>query len=173
MQLFSAWADARSDRDTGRREQARRDIAAGETLFDSAPVQISNVRGLNDNAALGSPSTLTGTCTTCHDTPNTGNHSFPCRLISVRATACCRARKRMRTLPPGSPNSRCPTCPCTRSRAAPIRSIQANRNRSIRPIRQGAHHGALQRLQSRQGPHPARTGGPRALLSQRRRRRSQ
>jgi len=45
MQLFSAWADARSDRDTGRREQARRDIAAGETLFDSAPVQISNVRG--------------------------------------------------------------------------------------------------------------------------------
>lgn len=80
MQLFSAWADARSDRDTGRREQARRDIAAGETLFDSAPVQISNVRGLNDNAALGSPSTLTGTCTTCHDTPNTGNHSFPLPL---------------------------------------------------------------------------------------------
>jgi cytochrome c553 len=82
MQLFSAWADARpeADRDEWRREQARRDIAAGETLFDSAPVQISNVRGLNDNAALGSPSVLTGTCTTCHDTPNTGNHSFPLPL---------------------------------------------------------------------------------------------
>jgi hypothetical protein len=82
MKLFSAWADAAPDfyRDAQRRAQARLDIAAGETLFNSAPVHISNVRGLNDNAALGSPSTLTGTCTTCHDTPNTGNHSFPLPL---------------------------------------------------------------------------------------------
>jgi cytochrome c peroxidase len=35
---------------------------------------------LNDNATLGKPSTFTGTCTTCHDTPNTGNHSFPLPL---------------------------------------------------------------------------------------------
>ena len=82
MKLFSAWAAADPDfyQDAQRRAQARLDIAAGETLFDSAPVHISNVRGLNDNAALGSPSTLTGTCTTCHDTPNTGNHSFPLPL---------------------------------------------------------------------------------------------
>jgi cytochrome c peroxidase len=38
------------------------------------------VRGLNDNATLGKPSTFNGTCTTCHDTPNTGNHSFPLPL---------------------------------------------------------------------------------------------
>ena len=60
MKLFSAWADAAPDfyRDMQRRARARRDIAAGEVLFNSAPVHISNVRGLNDNAALGSPSTL-------------------------------------------------------------------------------------------------------------------
>jgi cytochrome c peroxidase len=80
MQLYSAWAGADGYPDALRREQARRDIAAGETLFDSAPVHISNVRGLNDNPALGNPSTFTGTCTTCHDTPNVGNHSFPLPL---------------------------------------------------------------------------------------------
>jgi cytochrome c peroxidase len=92
MQLYSAWVAAGTDgySDTPRgaqalggqahRDAARRDIAAGETLFDSAPVHISNVRGLNDNPTLGNPSTFAGTCTTCHDTPNTGNHSFPLPL---------------------------------------------------------------------------------------------
>ena len=87
MQLYSAWAVAVADAypeplrgEQARREQARLDIAAGETLFDSAPVHISNVRGLNDNATLGNPITFTGTCTTCHDTPNAGNHSFPLPL---------------------------------------------------------------------------------------------
>jgi cytochrome c peroxidase len=82
MTLYSAWASPDKDAypEALRREQARKDIAAGEKLFDSAPVQISNVRGLNDNPALGSPSTFAGTCTTCHDTPNAGNHSFPLPL---------------------------------------------------------------------------------------------
>ena len=31
--------------------------------------------GINDEAAFGKPATLTGTCTTCHNTPNGGNHS--------------------------------------------------------------------------------------------------
>jgi cytochrome c peroxidase len=82
MQLYTAWATAGSVAysEALRREQVRRDIAAGETLFDSAPVQISNVRGLNDNPSLGNPRSFTGTCTTCHDTPNVGNHSFPLPL---------------------------------------------------------------------------------------------
>jgi len=77
MTLFSAWSN-----DTGNayRDAARRKVAAGAALFNSAPVQISNVRGLNDNAVLGKPSTFTGTCTTCHNTPNIGNHSFPLPL---------------------------------------------------------------------------------------------
>jgi cytochrome c peroxidase len=82
MTLFSAWANLNDDGNfiQAYQDQQRRKIAAGATLFNSTPVQISNVRGLNDNAALGKPTTFTGTCTTCHDTPNIGNHSFPLPL---------------------------------------------------------------------------------------------
>jgi cytochrome c peroxidase len=83
MTLYSAWAGASErggDYFAELQAAARRRIAAGEVLFNSAPVQISNVRGLNDNVALGSPVKFVGTCTTCHDTPNTGNHSFPLPL---------------------------------------------------------------------------------------------
>ena len=31
--------------------------------------------GINDEAAFGTPANVPGTCTTCHDTPNGGNHS--------------------------------------------------------------------------------------------------
>ena len=74
MTLFSAWSA-----DSGA-SAARQAIAAGEALFDNAPLQITNVRGLNDNAALGKPASIAGTCTSCHDTPNTGNHSLPLPL---------------------------------------------------------------------------------------------
>ena len=37
----------------------------------------AGVKGLNDD--LGIPA-LQGTCTTCHDTPNAGNHSIPAPL---------------------------------------------------------------------------------------------
>lgn len=62
------------------RAQARADIAAGEKLFNTAPINIINVRGLNDNAALNRPTAFQGTCTTCHDTPNVGDHSLPLPL---------------------------------------------------------------------------------------------
>jgi hypothetical protein len=85
MTLFAAWESGGDpDRDYGRgsfeRREARSDIAAGEVLFNTAPVTISAVRGLNDNAALGSPSSFKGTCTTCHDAPNVGDHSLPLPL---------------------------------------------------------------------------------------------
>jgi cytochrome c peroxidase len=83
MTLFLPWANLRNhngDFLEQVRDDARRSIAAGEVVFNSAPVQISNVRGLNDNPALGSPASFTGTCTSCHDTPNTGNHSLPLPL---------------------------------------------------------------------------------------------
>jgi cytochrome c peroxidase len=38
------------------------------------------VRGLNDNSAIGSPDSFVGHCTSCHDTPNVGNHSLPVPL---------------------------------------------------------------------------------------------
>jgi cytochrome c peroxidase len=81
MTLFAAWSNPNDDEGNEARLDAQRhQIAAGAALFNSAPVQISNVRGLNDNAALRRPSMFTGTCTTCHDTPNIGNHSFPLPL---------------------------------------------------------------------------------------------
>jgi len=82
--LYTAWEknggqDSSGDRHDYREEkgtaEAREEIAAGEKLFNTQPAIITGVRGLNDNAALGSPASITGTCTTCHDAPNIGNHS--------------------------------------------------------------------------------------------------
>lgn len=51
----------------------QRSVARGEQIFNTQPLVISDVRGLND--ALNQP-TINGTCTTCHDTPNVGDHSL-------------------------------------------------------------------------------------------------
>lgn len=47
-------------------------VARGEKLFNEKPIKITGVSGLNDNPGLA---TVNGFCTTCHDTPNVGNHS--------------------------------------------------------------------------------------------------
>jgi hypothetical protein len=78
MTLFAAWAKsgpAATPRD-GRREAARRAISAGERIFDTAPLAITDVRGLNDDPTLGSPRTIMAHCSTCHDAPNVGDHSL-------------------------------------------------------------------------------------------------
>jgi cytochrome c peroxidase len=66
---------------------ARTAIAAGERIFNTHPLTITHVPGLNDNpavaAALGATlpiPAIPGTCTTCHNTPNVGNHSSPLPL---------------------------------------------------------------------------------------------
>src|SRR5207248_4943325 len=65
--------------------EARRSIARGQELFNTRPITISGVAGLND--ALGLPE-IGGTCTTCHDTPNVGDHSVAMALnIGVSAAA--------------------------------------------------------------------------------------
>ena len=58
-----------------RRDEARRAIARGQEIFNTHKIAITGVSGINDEAAFGKPTTLTGTCTSCHDTPNGGNHS--------------------------------------------------------------------------------------------------
>ena len=65
---YKAWA---SLTDTSARA-ARESVARGEALFNTFPITITGVAGLNDLPGL---STVNGTCTTCHDTPNVGNHS--------------------------------------------------------------------------------------------------
>jgi cytochrome c peroxidase len=59
------------------RNRARRAIARGQELFNTLPIPITGVAGINDdfNAAA-----VLGTCTTCHDTPHAGNHSVPAPL---------------------------------------------------------------------------------------------
>lgn len=64
--LYNKWANLNS-------QPNRQAVARGQALFNTFPIAITGVGGLND--ALGQPS-INGTCTTCHDSPNVGNHSF-------------------------------------------------------------------------------------------------
>ena len=75
--LYDAWDTLDRGGKDGGRSEARRAVARGEKLFNSKPISITGVKGLNDD--LGVP-VLQGTCTTCHDTPNAGNHSIPAPL---------------------------------------------------------------------------------------------
>ncbi len=72
MTMFTGW------RNSGDAQQAS--IARGENLFNTARIGISGVGGISNNAALGTPNMVNGSCSTCHDTPNVGNHSFPLPL---------------------------------------------------------------------------------------------
>lgn len=55
----------------------QRAVARGQILFNSKPILIRGVKGLNDDLGV---ETIPGTCTTCHNTPNAGNHSIPMPL---------------------------------------------------------------------------------------------
>jgi cytochrome c peroxidase len=76
MTLFDAWASA-SIRPGRERAGARAAIARGQDLFNHKPIPIVGVSGLNDDLGL---QTIPGTCTTCHDAPNAGDHSVPAPL---------------------------------------------------------------------------------------------
>jgi cytochrome c peroxidase len=56
---------------------ARLAVARGQAVFNTHPLSITGVAGLNDD--LNRP-VISGTCSTCHDTPNVGNHSLPVPL---------------------------------------------------------------------------------------------
>jgi cytochrome c peroxidase len=81
MTMFDAWQtqaalDPATDND-------RDSIARGERLFNEKPLTITGVAGLNDLPGLA---TVQGFCTTCHDSPNVGNHSVKLPLnIGVAA----------------------------------------------------------------------------------------
>lgn len=67
MTLFNMWSDASNGR-----ALTRKSIARGQALFNTKPIAITGVAGLNDDLNLA---VIPGTCTTCHDAPNVGNHS--------------------------------------------------------------------------------------------------
>ena len=68
--LFDEWANAY-------REDPRASILRGQTVFNSKPIDITRVAGLNDDLNL---ELIPGTCGTCHDSPNVGNHSVSAPL---------------------------------------------------------------------------------------------
>ena len=61
------------DKWQGSSKKERAQIARGQKIFNTRTIHLSGVNGLNvDGLNLGD---FDGTCTTCHDTPNAGNHS--------------------------------------------------------------------------------------------------
>jgi cytochrome c peroxidase len=82
MSTYDSWQQAPTAGGQGQRDgfgpnEARRAVARGQALFNTKPIRITGVGGLNDD--LGLPD-IQGTCTTCHNTPNAGNHSVPLPL---------------------------------------------------------------------------------------------
>lgn len=72
--IYDAWESLPGHSDEGLRRES---IARGETVFDTKPIFITGVAGLNDTL---NQDTISGTCGTCHDTPNVGNHSVTAPL---------------------------------------------------------------------------------------------
>jgi hypothetical protein len=73
MTLFDAWMNSPRDDEA----DARQSIARGQALFNTKRISITGVGGLNDNLGVA---VIPGTCTTCHDSPNVGNHSVTAPL---------------------------------------------------------------------------------------------
>ena len=77
MRLYEQWGQVK---DKGKYGDARRAIARGEALFNSKQISITRVKGVNNNPDFGTPPVVQGFCTTCHNTPNVGNHSLKLAL---------------------------------------------------------------------------------------------
>ena len=135
--------------------EARASVARGEILFNSKPITISGVNGLNlfPSDPLGA-NTIVGTCGTCHDSPNVGNHSkkLPINIGIADAT------------PPVLDVSGLPvfTVKCTESHRS-TRGTDIYRDRS----RQSAYQRQLRGCRKGEGTHSAWIGGAGALLPQR------
>jgi hypothetical protein len=65
MTLFDEWRESKNPHQAA--------IARGAELFGAMRINITGVGGLNDD--LGQP-VIVGSCTSCHDAPNVGNHSL-------------------------------------------------------------------------------------------------
>jgi len=84
--LFDTWQNlSSSERDPY--TEAREAVARGQEIFNGRGFTIAEVRGVNDVLGVAS---LAATCTTCHDTPNVGNHSTSLPLDLGLTTAAVR-----------------------------------------------------------------------------------
>jgi len=74
--LYDDWLNLSGPPDQKTEDPTRASIARGEVLFNTKNFTISDVNGLNlePSDPLGH-TPINGNCTTCHDSPNVGNHS--------------------------------------------------------------------------------------------------
>ena len=139
---------------TSRIRIARR-LRGARAIFNTRQFTINGVNGLNlfSTDPLGA-TTITGTCTTCHDSPNVGNHSKKLPLNIGVADA----------IPPVLDVSGLPvfTVACTDT-TGPLGGSDFQGDRS----RQSADQRQLRGRRQGQGADTARIVGARALLSQR------
>lgn len=77
MTLYDAWGGLTSRDHDEHRARARAAIARGQDIFNHKTISIRGVSGLNDDLNMDA---ISGTCTTCHDAPNAGDHSVPAPL---------------------------------------------------------------------------------------------
>ena len=73
--LYQAWQNI--NQGTSKYIAQRRLIAQGAEIFNNRSIAITGVAGLND---VTGAATINGFCTTCHDSPNVGNHSVSAPL---------------------------------------------------------------------------------------------
>jgi hypothetical protein len=85
--LFNDWAAGSGERhehnDGHEHDNARRAVARGQHVFNTKPIVLTGVAGLNNQTfpnGVTIPDPFTGTCTTCHDSPNAGSHSVKAPL---------------------------------------------------------------------------------------------
>jgi cytochrome c peroxidase len=79
--VFDAWLALGQARDTY--QDHRGAIARGQEIFNTKPITLSGVGGLNGQTfsnGVTLPASFVGTCTTCHDSPNAGDHSVKAPL---------------------------------------------------------------------------------------------
>lgn len=90
LTLYSSWRDGSATSDTT--SEKRASIARGEALFNTRTFAITDVPGFTD--ARGQRSVM-GTCASCHDVHDVGNHSLP-QLMNTGVSA---ARRRTPDFP--------------------------------------------------------------------------
>lgn len=86
--LFDPWVgrpDPHGDDD-------RAAIARGQEIFNNRSFVIRNVGGLNGDPRFGNRTEITGTCSTCHNTPAVGSSSEPLYLNTGISDASRRSR---------------------------------------------------------------------------------
>lgn len=81
--IFNAWTKVKKDESRDPYTSARQAIARGQAIFNTRPMTLSGIPGLNGQTfpnGVTLPESFEGTCTTCHDSPNAGSHSVKAPL---------------------------------------------------------------------------------------------